>query len=90
MVISSFLGRNFLCGLGIEGPGFYCSANVLALGGSVLAFIGGLAWYINRWYSISESGGEIVYKLNLKDVKPLVLFCFIWGFGTLPDGQCIH
>ena len=25
VVISSFLGRNFLCGLGIEGPGFYLS-----------------------------------------------------------------
>lgn len=83
VVISSFLGRNFLCGLGIEGPGFYCSANVLALGGSVLAFIGGLAWYINRWYSISESGGEIVYKLNLKDVKTVGFILFYLGLWAV-------
>lgn len=83
VVISSFLGRNFLCGLGIEGPGFYCSANVLALGASVLAFIGGLAWYINRWYSISESGGEIVYKLNLKDVKTVGFILFYLGLWAV-------
>ena len=57
---------------------------MLALGGSVLAFIGGLAWYINRWYSISESGGEIVYKLNLKDVKTVGFILFL--FGAL--GRC--
>ena len=42
-----------------------------------------MALYIIRWYSISESGGEIVYKLNLKDVKTVGFILFYLGLWAV-------
>ena len=81
-IVSLLLGRNFLCGLGIDTSGFYCSFSILAMVVSVFSFIGGTAWYINRWYSVSESGERVEPKPNLKDIKTVgcILFYFALWF----------
>lgn len=51
---SSLAGRTFLCGLGGDAGGFYCSLSIWSVVCSVGAWFLGCAFYISKWFDIGE------------------------------------
>lgn len=80
-LLSSALGRSFLCGVGIDLPGIYCSSSLLSVFLSAFIFIACSGCYISSWYNISENNQNVKVHFGVKELKiaSCVLgYCLCW------------
>lgn len=81
-LLSSALGRSFLCGVGIDVPGIYCSSSLLNFFLSALIFIACSGSYISSWYNVSENNQKVTIRVGKKELKVAAFvlgYCCCWG-----------
>lgn len=81
-LFSSILGRTSFCGIGIEGPGIYCSSNIINLILSCLIFLLCSGIFICSWYEVSENNQKVTIRVGKKELKVAAFvlgYCCCWG-----------